>query len=453
MKNLTIKRVIDVLGALYKGDFSILNTEISSIETDSRIAGPNSLFAAIPGEKVDGHDFINTAHENGAIVALAERIPKGCNCPVIVVKNTVEALGALAEFYRAQFKIPIIGITGSVGKTTMKEMVASVVSQRFCTHKTDKNFNNNLGVPLTVLKLNPEHEASVIEMGISHFGEMAQLGKIVRPEYAVYTNIGCAHLEFLGDYDGVLRAKSEMLRYVQPSGTVFINGDDETLAKLKCMQKLVRFGLSEGCDVSAENVTSLGAQGMSLTVVSGERRFDAKITSFGMHMVSAALGAAAVGIKLGLTDDEIAAGIAAYNPVDGRCVLEKTKKITIINDCYNANPTSTASALKSMSLLPGRRVAILGDMLELGSNELFFHRQIGELSASCGVQVLLTTGELSEATYEGAMDAGLINSQFFGSKDQLINSLPQTIKHGDVVLVKASHSRQFNQIVEALKKL
>ena len=366
MKDLSLKNIVSAVGGKYIGDPALLEKEISAVVTDSRKTVPGCLFAAIRGETNDGHDYIDAALNGGALCALAEREIDGVSGSVIVVRDTVLALGALAEFYRSRFDIPIVGVTGSVGKTTAKEMVSLVLSRRFRVHRTEKNFNNNLGVPLTLFGLTGEHEAAVIEMGISHFGEMAQLGKMVRPDMALYTTIGSAHLEFLGDFDGVLKAKTEMLEYLPDDGTVFINGDDKTLKKLRCRQSICSFGLSEGCNVTAENVRFLGAEGMALTVVSGDRRFEVRIPSYGLHMVTAALGAAAVGIKMGLTDSEIAAGIAAYEPVGGRSAIEKAGFITIVNDCYNANPTSVASALDSLMLLPGRRVAILGDMLELG---------------------------------------------------------------------------------------
>ncbi len=453
MKNLTLKNIVSACGGDYHGDPALLEREISTVETDSRKAVAGCLFAAIAGDNSNGHDFINSSYENGALCALAQEIPEGCKSPVIVVRDTVAALGEIAEFYRSGFNIPIIGITGSVGKTTMKEMVYCVVSQRFCTHKTEGNFNNNLGVPLTLFQLNDKHEAAVIEMGISHFGEMAQLGRMVRPQYAVFSTIGSAHLEFLGDFDGVLKAKTEMLEFMPEDAEVFINGDDLTLRKLTSDKKIISFGLSESCSVSAQNVQSLGADGIELTIVAEGRSFNAKINSFGLQLVTAALGAAAVGLALGLTDAEITAGIAAYAPVGGRSSLEKTSRIYIVNDCYNANPTSTGAALKSLVSLPGRHVAILGDMLELGDTESELHYETGVAAAIEGVDLLLTTGALSEMTYEGAMETGLPDAQYYGTKEELIAALPALIQTGDAVLVKASHSRKFEDIVAVLRGL
>ena len=294
MKNLTIKNIVSAVHGVWHGDASLLDKEISSVTTDSRSVEKDCLFAAIKGENSDGHDYIGSAIEKGALCVISERSTEGGSLPIIVVKNTVEALGDLAAFYRRQFDIPVLGITGSVGKTTAKEMVSAVLSRRFKVHKTAKNLNNDLGVPLTLFGLNESHEFAVIEMGISHFGEMRRLAEIVRPDMALYTSIGSAHLEFLGDFDGVLRAKTELLEFLPKNGTVFVNGDNETLHKLSCEQEICRFGVSHGCDVTAENVKLLGTDGMELDIIFAAHRIRARINSFGVHMVTAALGAAAV---------------------------------------------------------------------------------------------------------------------------------------------------------------
>ena len=453
MKNLTIKNIITAVGGVWHGDEALLNREISFVTTDSRIVLADCLFAAIKGEQNDGHDYIGVCLEKGALCVIAERLSEDEALPLILVKNTVEALGALAAFYRRGFEIPVLGITGSVGKTTSKEMVSAVLSQRFKVHKTPKNLNNELGVPLTLFGLEESHEFAVIEMGISHFGEMKRLAEIVRPDMALYTAIGSAHLEFLGDFDGVLSAKSELIEYLPENGVVFVNGDDDTLKKLNCKQKICRYGVSPGCDVSAENIRLLGTDGMELEIVSGARRIFAKINAFGVHMVSAALGAAAVGLSMGLTDEEISTGIASYAPVGSRAGIIKTDKITIIDDCYNANPNSVAAAIDSLSLLRNRRVCILGDMGELGETAAALHFKTGEHAAAKGINLVIACGELSASTAEGAKKSGCKNVLHFKDKSELLAALPSLIENGDAVLVKASHSRKFEEIVEALKKL
>lgn len=453
MKNLSISNIIAATHGEYHGDRALLDCVIAGITTDSRTVGKSFLFAAIKGEKVDGHDFIGKAADAGVLVALAERVPEGSTLPVIVVRNTIEALGDLAAFYRRQFDIPVLGVTGSVGKTTAKEMISAVLSQRFKVHKTAKNLNNDLGAPLTLFGLDETTEFAVVEMGISHFGEMTRLAQIVAPDMALYTVIGSAHLEFLGDYDGVLRAKTEMLDYLPETGTVFLNGDDATLNKVKCKQTVCRYGVSGGCDVRAENVRLLGTDGMALDIVSASRRIPAKINAYGVHMVTAALGAAAVGMKMGLTDAEIAAGIAAYVPVGSRSGIISTGCLTVIDDCYNANPTSVAAALDSLALLPGRHVCILGDMNELGESAEALHYQTGEHAAKTGVSLVIACGALARNIAAGADGTQAENTVWYADKAQLISDLPKLVQKGDAVLVKASHSHAFEDLVEALKKL
>ncbi|MEG1404669.1 MAG: UDP-N-acetylmuramoyl-tripeptide--D-alanyl-D-alanine ligase [Oscillospiraceae bacterium] len=453
MKNLTLNNIIKAVGGVYHGDAAILEKTISAVTTDSRKVTENCLFAAIKGENSDGHDYIEKAFEMGALCVIAEHLPENCENPIIVVKNTITALGDIAAFYRRQFDIPVIGITGSVGKTTAKEMLYAVLSSRFRVHRTPENLNNELGVPLTIFGLNETHEAAIIEMGISHFGEMHRLAEIVSPDMALYTVIGAAHLEFLGDFAGVLRAKTEMLEHLPENGTVFVNGDDPYLSKISCKPHICRFGLAESCEVTAEKVHIMGTDGMELTILAGERHIDAKISAYGIHMVSAALGAAAVGIQMGLTDEEIQKGLAAYVPVGSRAGIINTDEITIIDDCYNANPTSVAAAIDSLTMLDCRRVCILGDMLELGDTAAALHREVGERAAKRGTSLVLTCGALSKNTAEGAREKGCENALHFESKAELINALPELIKKGDAVLVKASHSMKFEEIVKVLEKL
>lgn len=453
MKNLSLKNIVAAVNGEYFGDNALLQREISFVTTDSRTAADGCLFAAIKGEKNDGHDFMEKALKQGALCVLAEHVGEAVSAPVIVVKNTVHALGDLAMFYRRSLGIPVLGITGSVGKTTAKEMCSAVLSRRFKVHKTPKNLNNELGVPLTLFGLDESHEFAVVEMGISHFGEMHRLGEIVRPDMALYTAIGAAHLEFLNDFDGVLKAKTEMLDFLPEDGTVFVNGDDETLQKLRCRQKLCLYGTGSNCAVSAENIRMLGTQGMELDIVSGDRRIPARINAYGVHMVTAALGAAAVGMHMGLTDEEIACGIADYVPVGSRSGIIQTGKITIIDDCYNANPSSVAAALKSLSLLKGRRVCILGDMGELGQSGGELHAETGRRAASCAVDLLIACGSLSKFTAEGARSAGLKNVEYFPDKTSLFEALDQLICESDCVLVKASHSQAFEEVVEKLRTL
>ncbi len=449
MRGLSLENIIAACHGDYFGPLEILRCEVTSVITDSRKAENGCLFAAIAGERVDGHDFIPAVMEAGALCCIGEKLPEKSIRPFIRVRDTVEALQMIAEFYRTRFDIPVIGITGSVGKTTAKEMVAAVLSRHYNVHKTAGNFNNDLGVPLTVFGLCEEHTAAVIEMGISHFGDMSRLTRIVKPDYGLFTNIGHAHLEFLGDRAGVLKAKGEMLECLSRKGKIFCCGDDDMLAAADFGREKISYGLGENCLVRAENVRTEPDGSTVCTVVGMGRRFDVRINAYGEHMVAAALAGAAVGMELGLSDEEIAAGIADYEPVGSRARLVKTDKISIIDDCYNSNPTSLASALRSLAAAGGRRVAIIGDMFELGDNGEKLHFDSGAYAAELGIDSVICCGELSAAAARGAGERGV----HFESKEALIKALPELILGGDTVLVKASRGMKFEDVSAALLKI
>ncbi len=447
MRKLSLENLISVCRGDYYGDRSLLRREISAVTTDSRNITPDCLFAAIVGERVDGHDFIPAAWQGGALCCIGEKVPAGIDGAFIRVSSTLKALQDIAAFYRRQFDIPFIGITGSVGKTTAKEMVSAVLARKYNVHKTAGNFNNELGVPLTLFGLREEHTAAVIEMGISHFGEMRTLTSIAAPDFGLFTVIGHAHLEHLGDRAGVLRAKGEMIEGIPQSGKIFCCGDDDMLSGADFGREKITYGLSDSCAVRAENVRTLPDGSTACTVVGGGRSFDVSINAYGEHMVAAALAGAAVGMELGLSDEQIREGIASYEPVGSRARLIKTEKIEIIDDCYNSNPTSLASSLRSLASLKSRRVAILGDMLELGEESGSLHFRSGEYAKSLGIDLVLAVGEESAQLARGA--EGL----HFADKAELISALPEIIRPGDAVLVKASRGMHFEDITEELKKM
>lgn len=449
MKNFTIGSIVRACGGKWVGAPAMLNKEITAVTTDSRTVTPGCLFAAIPGERVDGHSFIAQSLEKGAACAVAQYAPESVVENLILVPDTTAALQAMAGFYRAQFDIPVLGITGSVGKTTAKEMTAAVLSQRLRVHKTQGNFNNDLGVPITLFGLDETHEAAVVEMGISHPGDMVRLAEIVRPTMALFTVIGHAHLEYLKSREGILAEKTVMNRYLPENGTVIFNGDDDLLAGMACAQKKLTFGLGENCDVRAENVTLLADGSTECTIVYGERHMQVRIPAYGEHMVYAALEGAAVGVAMGLTDEEIVRGIASYEPVGRRARRVETPKLTIIDDCYNANPTSTASAIRSLARGAGRKVCILGDMLELGEDAEKLHYETGALARESGAALVLTVGALSKEIARGAGQP----EHWFDSREALIAALPALLRSGDTVLVKASHSMRFEEITAALEAL
>ena len=448
MRNMTLAQAAAACGGKLCGRYDE-NSPLGRIVIDSRAVEPGDLFAAYKGERVDGHDYIAAAFDKGAACCVAQRIPEGETRPILLVEDVQRALEQIAEAYRTTLSLPIVGITGSVGKTSAKEMIASVLEQRFRVLKTDKNLNNQIGVPMTVSRIEPEHQAAVVEMGISGFGEMRLLSRIVRPTVAVFTVIGHAHLEFLHDRQGVFRAKTEMLEYMDEDGVVLVNGDDDLLRQLSCKQKLYRFGLGEGNEIRAVDVRPDENGRTSCRICHDGRSFPVRIPAYGQHMVYAALEGAAVGLVLGLTEEEIAAGIACYETVGRRSAVTDTGKITLVDDSYNANPDSVKCGVDSLLRLPGRHVCILGDMLELGEKEEAMHRDVGAYAASRGVDLVLCSGRLGAAIAEGAGERG----RWFASVEELNRALPELIREGDRVLVKASRGMRFERIAEALKCL
>ena len=451
MTGYTVSDIAAVTGGTLHGDGA---AEVTGVVIDSRKAVRGSLFAALPGERVDGHDYIAKAFDLGAACALALRVPEGEMRPVVVVPDVAAALETLTADYRSRLDIPVIGVTGSVGKTTAKEMTAAVLSQRWLVLKTEKNFNNQLGVPLTLARIEPNHRAAVVEMGISHFGDMAPLAKMARPDVMLFTNIGRAHLEYLGDRNGVFREKTSVLEWMADDALVIYNGDDDLLRTLDCRQRRLSFGLSPDCDVRAEDVRDYGLAGSECTIVTGDRRFDVRITAYGAHMVYAALEGAAVGVAFDLTDEEICAGIAAYVPVGGRAGIVQTGMLTVVNDCYNANPDSTAAALRSLSRTQGaRKIAVLGDMGELGEDGALLHRETGRIAAEAKIDALFTCGRLAREIAAGAREAGLGEVHHFDALPELLAALPGQFQPGDCVLVKASHAMAFENVIAVLEKL
>ena len=449
MKPFLLSDVVQATGGAYRGASEALGREIRMVTSDSRTASEGALFVAFKGARADGHNFMASCLNNGAVGCLSEREPGPDECPCVVVDSTLRATGALAAWHRSRFDIPVVGITGSVGKTTTKEMIAAVLSERFNTLKTEKNFNNELGVPQTLLRLDDAHEAAVVEMGISDFGEMRRLTHMVRPSIAVMTVIGHSHLEFLGDQDGVLRAKSEIFEGMGEDGFALLNGDDERLAACHPPMNRMYFGMKDGNDVRAENVRNMGASGIALTIRHSGGAFEAHIPAFGSHMVYAALAAATAGLVLGLTEAEIAAGIARYRTVGDRARVIEADRITVISDCYNANPDSMRAALDSLVTLNGRKVCILGDMLELGEDTAQLHAEVGAYAAGLGIDRIVACGPLARNIHEGAKGAGGM-SVYYADKASLLADLHSIIRPGDCVLVKASHSMAFEEIVAAL---
>lgn len=455
MKLMTLEHITAACGGTYYGPEENLKKEAEGITIDSRKAEAGWLFAATVGERVDGHSFIPSCYEKGALCCLGEQSPVSLEHSYIQVASTFQALKDIAEYYRSTLTIPVIGITGSVGKTSTKEMIASVLGAKYNVLKTAGNFNNEVGLPLTIFNIREEHEAAVLEMGISDFGEMHRLSKIARPDLCVMTNIGLCHLEFLGDRDGVLRAKSEIFDFAAENAKAIVNGDDDKLRTLKERPDLsvTSFGLDPSNDICATQVENLGLDGLKCEISTPLGSFWAHIHIPGMHMVHNALAGTCVGLACGLTLEEIKSGIENARTIQGRNHLIHTEDYTIMDDCYNANPVSMKASLDVLSTALGRKVAILGDMGELGENERALHETVGVHAAKKGIDLLLCVGTLSEEIVKGAKNADpSIQALLFPTKEALLQELPELLKKGDSILVKASHFMQFEKIIAELQK-
>ncbi|NLP17375.1 MAG: UDP-N-acetylmuramoyl-tripeptide--D-alanyl-D-alanine ligase [Clostridiales bacterium] len=458
MKNMTLSNIAKACnGTMFNTDMAA-TSEVRGIVLDSRLVERDYVFIASRGERVDGHDYVKAAAEQGAIAVVCEKPPTDVIIPYIMVKDSLMALKDIAMWYRTQLNIPVIGITGSVGKTSTKELVSSVLSQRYRVLKTEGNYNNEIGLPLTILRIRKEHQIAVLEMGISDFGEMHRLSRIAKPDYCLLTNIGHCHLENLGSRQGVLKAKSEIFDFMSEDGGVIINGDDDMLSTIKSIKgkKPIRYGLGSDNDIYADNIISHGLFGSSFDIHIDGRILPANTPMPGNHMILNALAAAALGSSLGLSDNEIIQGIRQIQPVRGRNNIIRHNKYTIIDDCYNANPVSMKAAIDLLDMSKTRKVAILGDMGELGKNEAEMHKDIGKYIANKNVDIIICVGKLSAYIYDGAAEILSDNTSglfHFVSQKELIMALPQLLKYGDTILVKASHFMGFDNIVKLIMEL
>lgn len=461
MKNMTIGNIAKACGGKLCKDNGN-KSEAACVVIDSRKIEAGGIFIATKGERVDGHNFIPQVAEKGALAVVCEKEPENCSVPYILVGDSFQALKDIAGFYREQLTIPVVGITGSVGKTSTKEMIASVLSKGYRVLKTEGNFNNEVGLPLTVLQIRPEHEAAVLEMGISDFGEMHRLSRIARPDICVMTNIGQCHLENLGSREGILKAKSEIFDFMNPEGHIFVNGDDDMLAGIKGKggHSPVHFGLNPSNEVFASGIMNKGLLGSEAVIHMDLKVFPVEIPLPGSHMVYNALAAAAVGKCMGLSEKQIQEGIAGVQAVGGRSHVIALPSRTLIDDCYNANPVSMKAALDLLTMALGRKAAVLGDMFELGEKEKELHAEVGAYAVQKGIDVLLCTGELSKYMYEGALAACQKTTAskqteiyYFKTRDDMMEELKNILKSGDSILIKASHGMQFEKVVEYLKLL
>ena len=436
-------------GTLLQGEGDAL---ITGVTTDSRAVLAGQLFIPLTGERFDGHAYIDVALTAGAAGCLTARTPETLlpGKAYVQVADTRLALAALAAWYRSRFDLPVVQITGSAGKTTTKEMVAAVLSQRYDTLKTQANFNNDIGTPLTLLGLAPHHQAAVIETGMNHFGEIRYLGAMVRPDIAVITNVGDAHIENLGNTrQGILQAKCEIFEHLSPDGIAVLNGDDPLLNTVALPQTILRCGRGEGCDVRVTDVDDRGIEGVSCTVTTAQASYRLHTDSPGAYMIYPMAMAAAIGEALGLTGEEITAGVAAYVPTGSRMHLIRLPEgRLLIDDCYNANPQAMAEALKLLAAASfRRRAAVLGDMGELGELTTSAHRAIGALTGELGLDTVIAIGEKARDIAAAAPGA-----QWYPSVSDAMPAVRAAFTDGTAMLVKASHAMHFENIVKELEQ-
>jgi UDP-N-acetylmuramoyl-tripeptide--D-alanyl-D-alanine ligase len=423
---------------------------ITSVSTDTRKITGGSLFVCLKGERFDAHDFAKQAEENGAAAIVAER-EISAGVPVLYVRSTAQALLDIARMYRESFDIPVVGLTGSVGKTTTKEMIYCVMSERFNTLKTQGNLNNEIGLPTTLFGLDESTEAAVIEMGMNHFGEISRLTRTAEPTLAVITNIGVSHIEYLGSRDGILKAKCEIFEGMKDGSFAVLNGDDDKLVTVKNDRlKIVHYGINNPeNDILATDITQNG-ESTSFTVLFGGRTQNVTIPTVGIHNVYDALAAFAVGVCFEIDSEKIACGLKKYVPAGMRQRIKKINGITVVEDCYNASPDSQKAAVDTLTALDGKRkIAVLGDMLELGESSPELHSQVGAYVKEKQLDMLLTYGEQSVFTAKAA-DGGKTVCKAFLSKDELASYLIKTLESGDVVLFKASRGMKLEEVINKL---
>lgn len=463
MKKMTCGEIAKACGGTFHGTKEESGRIVAGIAIDSRKIQKDWLFVATVGERVDGHSFIPQVFEKHAACVVSEKELENPAGPYIHVDSSFQALKDIAAYYRSILDIKVVGITGSVGKTSTKEMIASVLNTRFKVQKTAGNYNNEVGLPLTVFSIGEEHEIAVLEMGISDFGEMHRLGRIARPDYMVITNIGQCHLENLKTRDGILKAKTEVFDEMSPSSEVILNGDDDKLATiLQVHGKAPHFfskAYADSADKSeikaeayATDVENLGLYGSRCVIHIKDRSFTVTIPLPGEHMIQNALAAATVGHLLGLTPKEIAEGISQVQSVAGRSHIMDTGVYTLIDDCYNANPVSMKSAIDLLATAKTRKVAIMGDMFELGNNTEALHKETGAYAAGAGIDVIICIGSLSSHTACGAKESGAKEVHHYPDKAAFLLDAKKILHPQDSILLKASHGMHFEELLDALQK-
>jgi UDP-N-acetylmuramoyl-tripeptide--D-alanyl-D-alanine ligase len=451
--NLTLAKIAEFVSAA--GEFP--REEIAqAYSIDSRTIGPGQLFFAVKGERLDGHDYVVAALEKGAVAAVVrkdqfDRYPDKTR--LLAVDDTLTALQTLAMAVRKVWGRPLVGVTGSAGKTTTKEAIAHVLASRFRVLKSEGNFNNHFGLPLMLLKLEPEHEVAVIEMGMSHAGEIRALAKIAQPEIGVVTNVAPVHLEFFDSIAGIARAKYELIESLPANGRAVLNADDEYVSQFgrDFKGKVVTYGTRATADIRPENVVTRGAEGSEFDVVIGSSREHARLPLVGEHNILNALAAVAVGLARGLKPAEAVGALATLAPPDKRGQVVQLGNITVINDCYNSNPKALRAMVDALAAMKaGRRIVVAGEMLELGPAGEEMHRAAGLHAAEKKIDVLIGVRGLAQGMVDAARQAGS-EAEFVATPEEAGEWLARETRDGDVVLLKASRGVKLEKALETWK--
>ena len=429
-----------------------------SYSIDSRTVAPGQLFFAIKGDRFDGHDFVPQALEAGAVAAVvsAARVAMYSSAShLLVVEDTLAALQTLGAGVRRLWGKPVVGVTGSAGKTTTKDAIAAVLAARFRVLKSEGNLNNHFGLPMQLLRLEPEHEIAVIEMGMSHAGEIAALARLAQPQIGVVTNVAPVHLEFFDSIAGIARAKYELIEGLPAGGTAVLNADDEYVSQFgrDFKGKVVTYGLGPTADVRAEAVVHSEGGGSSFDLVVGGCREPVRLALLGQHNVYNVLAAAAVGLERGLTPSQVAAALGALAPSDRRGEILHLAGATVVNDCYNCNPKALNAMVDALLAIPAKRhIVVGGAMLELGTTGPDLHRASGAYMATRGVDVVLGVSGAAQDLVGGARDGG-IRAEFVHTPEEAAGWLAREIKPGDAVLLKASRGVRLERALEKWQEL
>jgi len=456
--NISISQIAKVCGGIY-WNITDVNAIVDSVSTNSKEISKGDIFVAIN----NGHNFVSEAIKNGAVCAIVEGdVKQYKKLPVISVEDTVRALGALAKLYREMFDMPIIALTGSVGKTSTKDMIASVFSTNYNTHKTEGNYNNEIGVPLTIFKIRSEHDAVVLEMGMNHAGEISRLSNIGKPDVAVITNIGVSHIENLGSQENILKAKTEIFDGLSSDGTVVLNGDDKMLYALcgTLGYETLYYGINnQNCDIVARNIRK-SSNGSEFTIAFNGEEYKVATSAPGEHHVYNALASILIGIRYNIPLDKIIQGIANFSPGAMRQNVIALDNYTLIEDCYNASPDSMKAGLEVLTLLANdcnadgdkRTIAVLGTMLELGAYSKEEHTNVGKLVCDADIDVLITVGNDAAYIAKGAAALGFNGEVYsFEDNEKLIGEIETIIRRGDFILFKGSRGMRLEEVSKAVQ--